>query len=117
MACLGAEAFFSGAEIALYSANKAKVRQSADQGSRTARLVLQVLDKPEQTLGSTLVIHNLAVVTGTSLATAVLVDWFDDRTGSPLYRAAVGGKKPFRYQERARVVGTPDRSQQRSGDT
>ena len=79
IACLGAEAFFSGAEIALYSANKLKIRHSAEQGSRTAKLILQMLDKPEQMLGSTLVMHNLVVVTGTSLATAVLVNWLGHR--------------------------------------
>jgi putative hemolysin len=78
--CLGAEAFFSGAEIALYSANKLKIRQHAEQGSRTARLVLQMLDKPEQMLGSTLVLHTLVVVTGTSLATAVFVNWLGQRS-------------------------------------
>jgi putative hemolysin len=75
ISCLGAEAFFSGAEIALHSANKVKIRQSAEQGSRTAKLILQMLDKPEQMLGSTLVMHNFVVVTGTSLATAVFVNW------------------------------------------
>jgi putative hemolysin len=79
IACLGAEAFVSGAEVALYSANKAKIRHSADQGSRTAELILQVLDKPEQMLSSTMVIHNLVVVTGTSLATAVFVNWLGYR--------------------------------------
>jgi putative hemolysin len=73
--CLGAEAFFSGAEVALYAANKLKIRHSAEQGSRTARLMLQMLDKPEQTLGGTLVVHTLVVVTGTSLATAAFVQW------------------------------------------
>ena len=76
IACLGAEAFFSGAEIALYSANKLKIRRSAEQGSRGAKLILQMLNKPEQMLGSTLVVHNLVVVTGTSLATALFVNWF-----------------------------------------
>jgi magnesium and cobalt exporter, CNNM family len=75
IACLGAEAFFSGAEIALFSANKLKIRHHAEQGSRTAEVILQMLDKPEQILGSTLVMHNLVVVTGTSLATAVFVYW------------------------------------------
>jgi len=75
IACLGAEAFFSGAEIALYSANKLKIRHNAEQGSRIAKLMLQMLDKPEQMLGSTLVMHILVVVTGTSLATAVFVNW------------------------------------------
>jgi putative hemolysin len=79
IACLGAEAFFSGAEVALYSANKVKIRQSAEQGSRVAKLILQMLDKPEQMLGSTLVMHNLVVVTGTSLATVVLVNWLGQR--------------------------------------
>jgi putative hemolysin len=77
--CLGAEAFFSGAEIALYSANKLKIRQHAEQGSRTAKLMLQMLDQPAQMLGSTLVMHNLVVVTGTSLATAVFVQWLGQR--------------------------------------
>jgi putative hemolysin len=79
IACLGAEAFVSGAEIALYSANRAKIRHSADQGSHIAELILQVLDKPEQMLGSTMVIHNLVIVTGTSLATAVFVNWLGYR--------------------------------------
>ena len=79
VACLGAEAFFSGAEIAIYSANKLKIRHSAEQGSRTAKLILQMLDKPEQMLGSTLVMHNFLVVTGTSLATAVFVNWLGHR--------------------------------------
>jgi magnesium and cobalt exporter, CNNM family len=75
IACLGAEAFLSGAEIALFSANKFTIRQDAEQGSRTAKLILQMLDKPEHMLGSTLVVHNLVVVTGSSLATAVFVSW------------------------------------------
>jgi putative hemolysin len=79
IACLGAQAFFSGAEIALYSANKLKIRHRAEQGSRAAKLILQMLDKPEQMLGSTLVMHNLVVVTAASLATALLVNWLGQR--------------------------------------
>jgi putative hemolysin len=79
IACLGAEAFFSGAETALYSANKLKIRHTAEQGSRVAKLILEALDKPEQMLGSTLVMHTLVVVTGSSLATAVLVDGLGHR--------------------------------------
>ena len=79
IACLGAEAFFSGAEIALYAANKSKIRHTAEQGSRAAKLILQMLDKPEQMLGGTLVMHNLVVVTGTSLATAVFIYWLGQK--------------------------------------
>jgi len=77
--CLSAEAFFSGAEIALYSANKLKIRHHAEQGSRGAQLILQMLAKPEQMLGSTLVMHNLVVVTGTALATTTCVNWLGHR--------------------------------------
>jgi putative hemolysin len=73
--CLSAEAFFSGAEIALYSANRLRIRQHAEQGARGAQLILQMLEKPEQMLGSMLVMHNLVVITGTALATAAFVDW------------------------------------------
>ncbi len=81
IACLGAEAFFSGAEIALFAANKLALHQNAEQGSRTAKLILQILDEPEGMLGSSLVMHNLVVVTGTSLATAVFVSWLGHRGG------------------------------------
>jgi len=79
IACLGAEAFVSGAEIALFAANKLAVRQNAEQGSRTAKLILQTLDEPAEMLGSSLVMHNLLVIAGTSLATAVFVYWLGHR--------------------------------------
>jgi CBS domain containing-hemolysin-like protein len=79
VACLGAEAFFAGSEVALYSVNKLKIRHRAEQGSRGAQLILQMLDRPEQMLASTLVLHNLVLVTGTALATAFFVSWLGDR--------------------------------------
>jgi putative hemolysin len=79
IACIGAEAFISGGQIALFSANKFTIRQNAEQGSRTAKLMLQMLNKPEHMLGSILVTHHLVVVTGTSLATAVFVTWLGQR--------------------------------------
>jgi len=75
IACLGAEAFFSGAEIALFAANKLALQQNAEQGSRDAKLILQMLNEPEGMLGSTLVMRNLVLVTGTTLATTVSVSW------------------------------------------
>jgi len=75
LVCLGTEAFLSGAEIALFAANKLALRQTAERGSRSAKLALQMLDGPAEVLGSGLVMHDLVVVTGTSLATAVLLEW------------------------------------------
>jgi putative hemolysin len=76
LACLGVEAFISGAEIALYSADKLKIRQRADQGSRRDHLILHMLSNPESILGNMLVMHHLMVVAGASLATALFVNWF-----------------------------------------
>jgi putative hemolysin len=79
LSCLGVEAFFSGAEVAVYSANKLKIRHHAEQGSRAARLILQMLERPERMLGSTLVMHILVVVAETSLATALFMNWLGQR--------------------------------------
>lgn len=72
--CLSVEAFLSGAELALHTASRLEIRQNVGQGSRTARRILQTLEKPERLLGSTLIVHTLALVIGTSLATAFLID-------------------------------------------
>jgi CBS domain containing-hemolysin-like protein len=77
--CISAEAFVSGAEIALYAANRLKIRHRAERGSRSAQLILRMLEEPEQMLGSTLVMHHFVVVTGTVLATAAFTDWLGQR--------------------------------------
>jgi putative hemolysin len=79
IACLVGEAFVSGAEITLFAANKLAILHSAEQGSRPAKLILEMLDEPVRLLGGSLVMHTLVVVTGASLATSVFVSWFDHR--------------------------------------
>ncbi len=79
--CLAAEAFFSGSEIAVVSADKMKLRHAAAGGSRGARLALSMLEKPEWLLSTTLVGTNIAVVTNTTLATALAIHWLGDGFG------------------------------------
>lgn len=67
--CLLLEGFFSGSEIAIISADKIKLRHQAAKGSRGAKLALDMLQKPEWLLSTTLIGTNLAVVTNTTLAT------------------------------------------------
>ena len=74
--CLIAEGFFSGAEIGLISADRAKLRHDAAKGSRGARLALDMLKKPEWLLSTTLVGTNIAVVTNTTLVTALIIELF-----------------------------------------
>ena len=71
--CLCTEAFFSGSEIGVVSANKMKLRHDAANGSRGAKLALEMLDKPEWLLSTTLVGTNISVVTNTTVATGLVI--------------------------------------------
>ena len=68
-------AFFSGSETAIISANRARLRLSASKGDRRAKLAMGLLGKSEELLATTLVGTNIAVVTGTTLATWLVARW------------------------------------------
>jgi len=70
--CLLLEGVFSGSETALISADKAMLRSASRRGDHRAALVLRLLERTEALLSTTLVGTNLAVVTGTSIATVVI---------------------------------------------
>lgn len=76
--CLFAEAFFSGSEIGTVSADRMRLRHDAAKGSSGARLALQMLKKPEWLLSTTLVGTNIAVVTNTTLGTALMIQLFGE---------------------------------------
>ncbi|CCQ73031.1 hemolysin family protein [Magnetospira sp. QH-2] len=77
--CLALEAFFSGSEIGIISADRMKLRHEAAQGSRGAQLALEMLKKPEWLLSTTLVGTNIAVVSNTTIATALVIDMVGER--------------------------------------
>jgi len=76
--CLIAEAFFSGSEIAIVSADRIKLRHQAAKGSRGAQLALNMLQTPEWLLSTTLVGTNIAVVTNTTMAAALMIELFGE---------------------------------------
>jgi CBS domain containing-hemolysin-like protein len=75
------EGFFSGSEMALVSADRIKLRHAAAKGSRGAALALKMLEKPEWLLSTTLVGTNIAVVTNTTIVTAVMIELLGDLGG------------------------------------
>lgn len=77
--CLAAEAFFSGSEIGVVSADRAVLRHKAAQGSKGAALALAMLEKPEWLLSTTLVGTNISVVTNTTMATALMIHLFGEQ--------------------------------------
>jgi len=76
--CLIAEGFFSGSEIGVVSADRMKLRHDAAKGSLGAKLALEMLDKPEWLLSTTLVGTNISVVANTTLATALMLQLFGE---------------------------------------
>lgn len=74
--CLICEGFFSGSEIGVVSADRMKLRHEAAKGSEGAKLALAMLKNPEWLLSTTLVGTNIAVVTNTTMATALMLELF-----------------------------------------
>lgn len=79
LGCLLMEGFFSGSEIGVVSADQMKLRHEAATGSRGAKIALEMLKEPEWLLSTTLVGTNIAVVTNTTIATALVIQLFGDQ--------------------------------------
>ena len=83
------EALFSGAEIAIVSADRARLRAKAEGGNRGADLALQLLEKPEWLMGTILTCHNASFVTNVSLATIAAINFVGPAYGEALSVALV----------------------------
>ena len=81
LVCLGLEGLFSGGELALIAADIHKIRHQAERGSRSALKALQLLERPERFLATTLTGTNLCVVTSTAVATALFISLFGESRG------------------------------------
>ncbi len=75
--CVCVEAFFSGSEIAMVSANKTKLRQRSTSGDRRAKMVEALLARPERLLATTLLGTNLATVTFSVTVALAVATSFD----------------------------------------
>jgi CBS domain containing-hemolysin-like protein len=74
--CVVLEGFFTGTEMALLSANRTALMHRADQGEAGAMRAIAFLGREERLLATCLIGTNLALVTGTTLATAAW--WLSD---------------------------------------
>lgn len=73
---LGVSAFFSGSETALTAASKARIRQRAKEGNPKAKLVDELMEKPERLLGGILLGNNLVNIMASAIATSVLMSLY-----------------------------------------
>jgi putative hemolysin len=74
--CLLAEAFFSGAELALIAADKVALRTRAEQGGRA---IARFLEDPGQLISAALVGTNICVVLSTVVATLSLLPRYPEQ--------------------------------------
>lgn len=70
---LMASAFFSSAETALTCVNKVKMKTLVDEGSKSARRVLDILESPGKMLSTILIGNNVVNISITSLATTLTI--------------------------------------------
>lgn len=71
-------AFFSAAETAFTSANRIRLRNMEEEGSRSASVALKVIDKYDKCLTTILVGNNIVNIASSSLATILCVSLFAD---------------------------------------
>lgn len=78
-------AFSSGTEVAMLSVNRYRIRNRAQHGGRSAKMLERLLQKPDDWLGANLVILAAASVFASAIATILA-----QRTGNPYAVPAVG---------------------------
>lgn len=71
--CLLAEGFFSGAELAMVSADKLRLRQRAAAGGRGARIAEWLITHPARLLSTTLLGTNLSAIVASVVTTFYLI--------------------------------------------
>jgi len=87
--CVIGSGFFSGAETAVISASRIKIRHLANLGNRHAKAAEKFLAQPERLLSTALVGTNIFVVLGSILAATYTVSLFDQRENLGLAIATI----------------------------
>jgi CBS domain containing-hemolysin-like protein len=72
--CLLLEGIFTGSEMVLISADRHKLLERARSGDEGARIALELLDRPEDAIATTLTATNIFVVLSTVLTTSRMLD-------------------------------------------
>ena len=67
--CLILEAFFSGSELALISADRIRLQAHARRGSSRDRLIARFLERPQDLIATSLIGTNICIVASTTVVT------------------------------------------------
>lgn len=72
-------AFFSSAETALTTVNKHRIRNLAEEGNKSARKVLLLIDNPSKMLSAILIGNNIVNISASALATTLTTELFGSK--------------------------------------
>jgi len=78
--CLFLQAFFAGSEIAIVSCDKVKIKELADKGSKSAKMVLDSFLNIERFVSTSLVGINLSLIISTIVLTFFIHDSYGEGT-------------------------------------
>ena len=73
--CILGSGFGSGSETALVSASRTRLQHMANEGLRSARLALEILNQRERILTATLIVTNVFNIAGAAIATVSFQRW------------------------------------------
>lgn len=76
--CVLVHAFFSASETALSCCNRFKIQIKADDGSRTAKLLVKICDKFDRSLTTILIGNNIAAIVVSMLSTILFLKIFNN---------------------------------------
>ena len=82
-------AFFSAAETAFTSANRIRLKDLAENGSRRASTALKIIDKYDKCLTTILVGNNIVNILTSSLATIFCIEQISKENGAAISTAAI----------------------------
>ena len=68
--------FFAGAETAFACCNKFKMQIKADEGSKTAKTLLKILDKYDRALTVVLIGNNIVAIAISAVSTVLFLSYF-----------------------------------------
>ena len=79
--CILLHAFFSASETALSCCNRFKIQIKADDGSKTAKVLLRIIDKFDRSLTTILIGNNIAAIVVSVLSTILFLNIFNNSIG------------------------------------
>ena len=79
--CILLHAFFSASETALSCCNRFKIQIKADDGSKTAKVLLRIINKFDRSLTTILIGNNIAAIVVSTLSTILFLNIFNNAIG------------------------------------